>query len=265
MGSPPHGGLATTLTSMGWRQGSLVPTVEGLAIPFLKSVDDASVVADARPVKARERLIVASHACDLERPISVEPYAEVLVCTKERRDYLPRISGSPRSFVIDEETGLVVNAKYRALVEKGVLANLMPEPWPSTDAKLHDFERWLGARYDRGGFSDFANAEVIKPLQHAYTDTTDTDAAVAFALSRAVREVRIAVNEDSQPASVHVLIVIWPSLTPRQADAVDILASAFEKALHPKVARLVAPPTTAPLQRVSAHEYLLTQRISMLS
>lgn len=124
MGSPPHGGLATTLTSMGWRQGSLVPTVEGLAIPFLKSVDDASVVADARPVKARERLIVASHACDLERPISVEPYAEVLVCTKERRDYLPRISGSPRSFVIDEETGLVVNAKYRALVQAGTTRDL---------------------------------------------------------------------------------------------------------------------------------------------
>ena len=172
------------LTALGWRQGSFITAVNGLTVPFLKSTGAASVSVDTRRVKAKERLVVASHACDLARPVRVEPYAEVLVCSWERRGYLPKLKGSPRTFVIDDETGLVVNAKYRVLVEKQVLAGLDPEA--------------------------------------------------------------------------------WPSITPRQADAVETLASAFGRALNPKSARLVAPPTTAPLQRVSAHEYLRTQAIPVV-
>jgi len=257
-------GTVDDLTALGWRQGSFITAVSGLTVPFLKSAGDASVSVDTRRVKAKERLVVASHACDLARPVRVEPYAEFLVCGWERRDYLPKLKGSPRTFVIDDETGLVVNAKYRVLVEKQVLSGLDPEPWPSTAARLHDFERWLGSRYDRVGFSDFAQAEIVEPLQEAYAAVTEVDAVVAFALSSAIREVRLVVDESSRPAAAHVLIVIWPSITPRQADAVEMLATAFGKALNPKSARLVAPPTTAPLQRVSAHEYLRTQAIPVV-
>jgi hypothetical protein len=221
------------------------------------------VEVTARRIKASERLVVASHACDIERLPSVEPYVELLVCTKERRNYLAKLAHSPRAFVVDEESGLVARADYRVLLEKDVLLDLEPEPWPSTDARLHLFEKWLGTRYDRAGFSDLARAEVVQPLQRAYLALVDTDPAVAFALSRAVREVRIVVRADSRPAKAHVLIVIWPTLTPRQADAVDELAKAFAAALNPKAVRLVAPPTTASLDRLTAREYLLTSAIDL--
>ena len=107
-------------------------------------------------------------ACDLERPTSVEPFAELLVCSKQRRSYLPKIAHSPRSFVVDEESGLVANAKYRVLLDKAVLLDSPARPWPSSDARLHMFEKWLGARYDRPGFSDLAKTEVVQPLQRAY-------------------------------------------------------------------------------------------------
>jgi len=125
------------------------------------------------------------------------------------------------------------------------------------------FEKWLGTRYDRTGFSDLAMTELVQPLQRVYAALVDRDPAVSFALSRAVREVRVAVREESAPAVAHVLVVIWPTLTPRQADAVDELVKAFAAALNPNIVRLAASPTTAPLDRISAREYLMTSSIDL--
>jgi hypothetical protein len=263
MDSRPDVDIGVALVARGWRQGVFAPVAEGASVPYLKHSSGGSVELESRAIKAQERLVVVSHACDLERPTSVEPFAELLVCSKQRRSYLPKIAHSPRSFVVDEESGLVANAKYRVLLDKAVLLDLEPEPWPSSDARLHMFEKWLGARYDRPGFSDLAKTEVVRPLQRAYAALVERDPAVSFALARAVREVRIVVREDSAPAVAHVLVVIWSTLTPRQADAVDELANAFVAALNPKTVRLAAPPTTAPLDRVSAREYLLTSSIDL--
>ncbi len=262
MGTKPGGGSIDDLIARGWRQGSFVSAIDGMSVPFLRSTDGGSVIADAEPVRSRERLVIASHACDLARPASTEPYAEILVCRREERS---RLKGSPRTFVIDRESGLVVNAHRRILVAKAALAGLDPEPWPSTDARLHDFQRWLGERYDRVGFSDFAQAEAVAPLRQVYANITREDVAVADALSRALREVRLVVNERTKPASALVLIIIWPSITPRLANAVEQLASEFAKGLDPNTVRLVTAPKIAPYQAISAHEFLLTQAISMIS
>jgi hypothetical protein len=264
MESQPDADIGAALVARGWRQGAFAPVVEGASMPYLKHVGNGSVELKSRHVKAQERLVVASHACDLERPTSVEPFVELLLCTKQRRSYLPKLAHSPRSFVVDDESGLVANAKYRMLLDKAALLDLQPEPWPSSDARLRMFEKWLGTRYDRPGFSELANREVVQPLQRVYAALVDRDPALSFALSRAVREVRVVVREESAPAMAHVLVVIWPTLTPRQADAVDELVKAFVAALNPNVVRLAASPTTASLDNVSAREYLLTSSIDLL-
>jgi len=265
MSGQTDGGTVDDLTTLGWQQGSFVSGLQGLAVPFLRSFEDGdSVAIDQRLVKASERLVIASHPCDLARPPAIEPYAETLVCKTVKRSYLPRLHSSPRTFIIDDEAGLVAEAKYRMLIKKDALSRLNPEPWPSSEARRHDFERWLGFRYDRCAFSTFVNAEAVLPLQNTYARMVQDDPAMAFALKGAVREVRLVVDEDPTPARAHILVVIWPSITPRQADAVQALVSEFARSLNPTVIQLAGSPTTAPLQRVSAYEYLRTQQISLI-
>jgi len=135
MESHPDADIGAVLVAGGWRQGVFAPVVEGASVPYLKYTGKGSVELESRRIKVQERLVVVSHACDLERPTSVEPFVELLLCTKQRRNYLPKLAHSPRSFVVDEESGLVANAKYRMLLDKTALLDLKPEPWPSSDAR----------------------------------------------------------------------------------------------------------------------------------
>ena len=143
------------LFQRGWSQGTLfeAPT---LTVPHQQiTAQQPRQLNDGRVMRARERLILATHPCDVVSPD--EPIVEALVCAdySNKPELCSRADGkSARFFLVDPVQGLVAVAMHRVLIAKKSLDQLTPLGWPSDETRRRRFSRWLGRRFDRPALPD---------------------------------------------------------------------------------------------------------------
>lgn len=160
--------LGHRLIEVGWDQGVLLPPLSWSLVydpndPLSSIARSAVRLAkhklsppDTAPshdvavgaMRPKDRLVVASQACDIVRVPSEEPNVLAMRVFTTDNDRITRAaaSNSARHFLLDANRGLVVDATVTVLLEKPVLVGLVPEPGaPHEDARRR-FARWIATR-----------------------------------------------------------------------------------------------------------------------
>jgi hypothetical protein len=195
-----------SLLDRGWQQGALfsAPSACFTWNDLADSGADEPIIQQHRKMRSGEKFIVITQDCDISALEQQEPYIEALLCKiYKNREFLSKIGrNSARWFVINFDTGIVAESKYRVQFAKQVLSTLTPEPWPSSPKKLEQFIRWLARRYDRPAIPDAIVKAFQKPLEDVLIrlDKDRPDAGVAF--TKAVHEVRINTLASTEPPLV---------------------------------------------------------------
>lgn len=167
MTRPPQ---ADVLLTAGWQQGTFF-TVSSVAFLWNGRPSggaEPATVEQRRP-RADEQYVVISQTCDIGASAEQEPYVEAMLCrVRKQPKFLARAArNSARWFVVDIDSGLVVEAKYRVQIAKELLIDLEPRPWPGSAQQLDRFVRWLARRYDRPALPDALVEAFQKPIEQA--------------------------------------------------------------------------------------------------
>ena len=151
--------IAERIRASGWRQGSIVTGPD--AHRLLRSSIDRVAEQD----QSQFRLIVVSQDCDLVAHPNVEPYVELILCTKAERDQsLHRHGRNPRQLQIqmigagNDRAWFDVSVHDRFRVPKEELASVNKDKalrLENRDARA--LRRWLAKRYTRPAFPDAFN------------------------------------------------------------------------------------------------------------
>ena len=193
--------LGQKLYDMGWRQGTLfqAPGIQ-FALIASNAANPVGRVLQPRNVKTKERLILITQDCDIIAEGEVEPYVEAMICGTVDVKHAARVDrNSARAFVIDPQTRLTAQARYRLSIAKDVLLGLTPEPWPNDPSRFERFVRWLARRYDRPAIPDSLVVNFQQPIERVLNRLDETAPDISAAFSRAIHEIRVKVPADERP------------------------------------------------------------------
>jgi hypothetical protein len=200
-------GLGWGLYDAGWKQGAVF---DGPGLAFGSNRvrrETDSVELHRRNVQSREQLVVVSQDCDIVS--NDEPFVEALICsrtTSERAHRLDR--NSARWFVINPDSGLVAEARYRLPITKDALARFAPQPWPGTIIRFRRFVRWLGRRYDRPALPDLVVELFQRPITALFERLDDERPNIVYAFSMAVHEIRATIPPtETPPFEIHLMLM----------------------------------------------------------
>ena len=115
--------------------------------------------------KNSERLVIVSQTCDIARDTTVEPTvlaARAFYTGNQSQIALAR--NSTRYFVLEDELGLIVDMTEMSIIEKPLLARIVPQQPNASEAKLREFALWLGDRFSRPAYSDDFHKYILKPF-----------------------------------------------------------------------------------------------------
>lgn len=250
---------------MKWRQGVLLPILSWSTI-FLNTdpVTDLSrkVMAGGEilPVHApqlivphwaatgvpsgklsKQRYIVVSQTCDIAKPVEVEPFVVVMRAfyTNNPRIHQSAIRDNTRQFVLNPSTGLVVDAGVQALIEKPLLAKLMPEESGADPTFERRFANWLARRYGRAAHPDSFVESVVRPIHTLFRSLEeardrDFEAVLKF------DEIRIGIPEDQPPFSVRLFFITSASAATDQDFKIRVssLAAKIQRSIDASRARM---------------------------
>lgn len=223
--NPGNNHVGIRLIQKGWTQGSIF---DAPSLVFKCN----GLVAD-RHLKSKEKLIVVSQDCDILAKPEVEPYVEAMICTSTENQKILAMEFSWRQFVVDKDTGLFVQAKYRTLVKKELLEEFEPQPWPGLEWRRRDFVRWLGVRFTRPAIPTEVVEAFEQPARHVLKNLRVENASLLIDFNRSVREMRLAVLRDSKdaPFRVQPIIVLNPDgVSSEGADAVKAITDQIQAA-----------------------------------
>ena len=229
--------IGQELRRLGWRQGVLF-TGTGIAVVAHERRSSGEFHPGVRQVRAQERLILVSQDCDIVARPDQEPRLEALVCKHANDKFCQAADrNSARVFLVDPAAGLVAQAAYKIIVTKEALLDVTPQPWPSNDARLDRFVRWLARRYDRFPLPDKLDEAFRKPVDHVLGALQTDEPELAAALSAACHEWRInRPTREEPPFAVHLSLLLDPmGLTAMAADAIDVVVERLQDALDPSM------------------------------
>ena len=148
---------ATTLRTLGWRQGSILPKdlVEKLE-------EEGQLLTKASPDQI---LILVTHDCDvLNASFEKEPFVELIAATqRQENDGALRYGKNPRRLIIDVDSAgtqssfeLSIDNRYK--ISRKTLLGHSPDPTQILPTESLDLViRWIIKRYFRAAFPDRFN------------------------------------------------------------------------------------------------------------
>lgn len=215
-----------------WRQGVLFSAPDiSVVWNMLSEGESPGITTKFRKPRPGEKFVLISQTCDIKAKKDDEPYIEALLCTKEKnRNYLARIDrNSARKFVISSDVGLVAEAKYRVLLDKGILDILTPEAWPGTTERFGRFVRWLARRFDRPALPDKMVETFQVPIENILKQIDEDYPLIGIAFSQAVYELRVNLPEHEEPPyNLNLLMMCkQDSLSIEEADAIEYVFKAI--------------------------------------
>ncbi len=227
------------LLAAGWQQGVLFDAPRAsYELNILSTSEDQSLeLGRIRAIRARERLVLVSHACDIQAPD--ETYIEALIC--KRHDPNDEILGrwdqnSPRYFVVDPRAAYVADASHRVKIEKGALLTLGHHGLAMDELRLYRFVEWLTRRYDRPTVPDAIYERFHAPVSAALRTLPFDQPGTHGAFNLATNEIRVALpTETFPPYRIGVVYLTLSSLSEEQLEAIhevhQIIAAAADNAV----------------------------------
>lgn len=253
--------LGQRLVDAGWKQGVLLPPVSSTVV-FLpghaltgiaKRAKDTPLadtttiagspshsVASGIPRKT-DAFVVISQACDIVRSENDEPtvLAMRVYTTDNDRTLSAAVSNSARTFLLDPDRRLVVDATVLSVIEKPVLATVTPQPGAPNEFVERRFARWVAARFSRYAFPDLIVAAVTKPTLDGLRGLQQAGSPDLAALDP-LEEIRVAPTEGDPPYDVSLIFIAPESGLPDGGAGLARLAGHIDAWLTPGQARLVS-------------------------
>lgn len=264
MGTSTDDALPTgkVLYEAGWRQGVVFTATSANFAHNLLPPGGSAFELRQRLVKAKERLVLISQDCDLVAKDSDEPFVEALICDTVKPSHAVRIDrNSAREFIIDPESHLAANAKYRISLDKSSLQPLSFSPWPSSRERFERFVIWLARRYDRPAIPDAMHEVFHRPLVEVFEALDVTSPQIAAAFSRAIREVRVNLPESETPPFDLQLVFLLrlESLTEEEANSLSAVMEAIHSKMDSHYVVLAPNPRVVTTEEISMAEYFATR------
>jgi hypothetical protein len=257
--------LEESLLDRGWRQGALfsAPSACFTWNALSGSGADEPITPQHRKTRSGEKFVMITQDCDISALEQQEPYVEALLCKIYKNlEFLSKIGrNSARWFVIDLDTGIVAEARYRVQFARQVIRSLNPEPWPASPKRLEQFIRWLARRYDRPAIPDAIVDAFQRPVEQVFNLLAEEQPDIVLAFNEVVHEVRISLptNENS-PFNLQLMLLIDSDGPSReQTDAIDIVTKAVRANLNPKEVYLHPEIRITTEERISMAEYYATR------
>jgi hypothetical protein len=257
--------LGESLLDRGWRQGGLFNATSACFTwnALSDSGADEPITQQHRKTNSGEKFVIITQDCDISALEQQEPYVEALLCkTYKNREFLSKIGrNSTRWFVINFNTGIVAESKYRLQFAKHVLSTLIPEPWPDSPQRLEQFIHWLARRYDRQAIPDAIVKAFQKPVEDVLIrlDKELSDVGVTF--TRAVHEVRINTLASTEPpfGLQLVLLVRSDGLNEQEIGAISLFNEAVKNSVDQKIIYLNPVVRVLTEEEISMAEYYATR------
>ncbi len=257
--------LEESLFDRGWRQGTLFSAISACFIwnALSDSSADEPITQQYRKTRSGEKFIVITQDCDISALEQQEPYVEALLCKiYKNREFLSKIGrNSARWFVINFDTGLVAESKYRVQFAKPVLSTLTPEPWPDSPKRLGQFTRWLARRYDRPAIPDAIVKAFQKPVEDVLIRLDMDLPDVGETFTRAVHEVRINTLASTEPpfSLQLVLLVRSDRLNEKEIGAISLFNETVKNSVDQKIIHLNPVVRVLTEEEISMAEYYATR------
>jgi len=228
-----------------WRQGDILSLPSACFTSYTTAAQpDGELPLQHRPLKLKEKLVIASQDCDIVS--ADEPNVEaMLLRVKDKpsdRAYLSRAGrNSARLFVLDFERGYVADARHRMFVEKPSLANAERAPWVVDEVTRGEFALWLARRYERPAIPDDIHDALMRPISEEIDRLAQEEPATLAALDRAVRAVRVQLpSRPGPPYALRLVLVLADGgLSSAEAAAVQ----SFVRTIQERVALSTVPCT----------------------
>ena len=226
----PH--VGRRLYEAGLRQGAVLRP-SGLKFVYgAPKPDGEGVETKERPVKAKERLVVASQDCDILAKPEKEPYVELLICKQEKPERCTTLveGNSSRWFLLDKDRCFVAQAFQRVHVRKEALESLEMEGWALGGETLERFARWLARRYIRPAFPDEFVEAYQEPVNGVFEETPEE---MLEHFSRVVSEIRVSKSSvQGPPYNLEFLVLTaGENLSEQEAEALALVQDGMEAAL----------------------------------
>jgi hypothetical protein len=255
--------LGEELLRTGWKQGTLfsASSVYFTYHDLSQSNTEILTSIQERKLKAKEKLIVVSQDCDI-KDTNQEKYIEAIICKPYNQNFIERVSQlSARWFVVDPQTRLVAEAKYKIQIAKRVFLRLQPEPWPESPSRLDEFIRWLARRYDRPALPD-AMVEVFqKPIEQAVNGLKEKHPDIFIAFNDVVHNIRVNLpkNEDP-PFNLFLTLLVKPDgLTEEAANAINFAQESIKACLDISLVHLDPDIHILTEEQMSVQEYFASR------
>ncbi len=254
-----------SLLDIGWRQGALfsAPSAYFAWNDLSSSSPGDTIIQQRRKTRSGEKFVLIAQDCDITASEEQEPYVEALLCkTYRNREFLNKIGrNSARLFVIDFDTGLVAESKYRVQFAKQVLRMLTPELWPGSSKHLERFIRWLARRYDRPAIPDSIVEAFQRPVENVLARLNQERPDVGAIFTRAVHEVRISLpTTDDPPFGLQlVLLVRSGGLSEEETGAINIFKEVVQNSLNPRIIHLDPEVYALTEEEISMADYYATR------
>ena len=110
--------------------------------------------------------VIASHDCDVDRSPQTTPLVEVMRAFAPSAEFLERVRGGIRFFVLSDDPLYVVQAEGRSWIDKGALVE-RTQLFRPAPAVLPAFTDWLAQQYDRPSFPQDVIDNVCAPIREA--------------------------------------------------------------------------------------------------
>jgi hypothetical protein len=279
-------GLGQRLIDLGWDQGVLLPPLHWSVVfhpgdpitRIARSAVQSRGAADrtpaigstpalpahgvaSGPIRGRDRLVVASQACDIVKSPTEEPTIIAMrAFFTDNGSILSAADGnSSRYFLLDPSRSLVVDATILTLVEKPLLTTVTPEPGAVDPSRQRRFARWLARRYNRPALPDEVVDAVVRPILEnlrLLQEANDSD----LGSLETVEELRLARVTGNPPYDVRLLFIIPRAGLEDGGLALARLVARMRGWFDPSTARLVAWDARH-LYEVTVGDYLDTDQI----
>ncbi len=232
--------LGQRLVDAGWKQGVLLPPVSSTVV-FLPGHALTGIAKRARDIppadtttipnspshsvasgipRKTDAFVVISQACDIARAENDEPtvLAMRVYTTDNDRTLSAAASNSARTFLLDPDRRLIVDATTLSVIEKPVLATVTPRPGAPNASIERRFARWVAARFSRYAFPDPIVAAVTRPILDGLRGLQQAGSLDLAALDP-LEEIRVAPVDGSPPYDVSLLFIVPESGLPDGAAA----------------------------------------------
>ncbi len=148
-------------------------------------------------------------------------------------------SNSARTFLLDPDRRLVVDATVLSVIEKPVLETVSPQPGAPNASIERRFARWVAARFSRYAFPDPIVASVTGPILDGLRRLQQSGSPDLAALDP-LAEIRVAPTDGDPPYNVSLLFIVGEIGLPDGGNALARLVGHIDGWLTPGQAHLAS-------------------------